>query len=65
MRMDNLLQDQISKLIPGCYPEWKRPESKAMGYMYGDVVTYKGIDYVSVCNCNRWEPGHCGWELFV
>lgn len=48
----------------GVIPEWKQPAGAHDAYMYGDVVMYNGVKYVSTCDTNVWEPGTYGWELF-
>ena len=45
------------------YPEWVQPLGASDAYNTGDVVSYKGVLYVSDCDGNVWEPGVYGWSV--
>lgn len=49
---------------PNVISAWEQPDS-TNPYMTGDKVTHNGVEWVSTCDNNVWEPGVYGWEALI
>ncbi len=47
------------------YAEWVQPLGASDAYNTGDVVSHKGVLYVSTVDANVWEPTVYGWEVYT
>ena len=46
------------------HPEWVQPIGASDAYNTGDVVSHKGVLYISDVDGNVWEPGVYGWSEY-